>query len=386
ISPGSHISTDPASAACISQAKKWLDYCLRKHHASCGASHTQNLLPTRVIDVGSSTQNPHLYEPAPMETGRYAALSYCWGKSRTFTTTLSTLRDRKRGFQLEDLPKTCRDAVIVARALGIQYVWIDSCCIIQDSASDWEAEAAKMCSVYSNSLITFAGVDSPDSDTGLFVTEPDRRTVALSIMLSEYGRMGNLYARKMNSSYKFGFLHASSRPISDPSWNGILNSRGWTLQEVILSPRLLCFGSWELGWCCRAETACECDPLLRSDLLFRQSNLAETPMTMSNLTNQASQDERLYIWKKTVSQFTRRQLSYQTDRLPALAGLAGAMQERIGGRYVAGMWEKGIETMVVWYCERNTKKYGSYGSSGVQLPMEQAYAPSWSWASVQGMV
>ncbi|KAF2180541.1 hypothetical protein K469DRAFT_753239 [Zopfia rhizophila CBS 207.26] len=50
----------------------------------------------------------------------YAVLSYCWGKSRAFTTTEMTIEDRKRGFRIEDLPKTCRDAIIVATGLGLK--------------------------------------------------------------------------------------------------------------------------------------------------------------------------------------------------------------------------------------------------------------------------
>jgi hypothetical protein len=296
---------------------------------------------------------------------------------------MSTLQARKTGFQLEDLPNTCRDAVIVARRLGIQYIWIDSLCIIQDSPSDWEAEAAKMCAVYSNAMITFAGIDSPDSDTGLFVTEPDRHTVALTIRLPSNGRMANVYARKMNSNYKSGFLHAKDVPLSDPSSNGILNSRGWTLQEVILSRRVLFFGSWELGWCCRSSTACECDSLFRSDSLFRLKHYIEIPMTMSALVAEQSEEARLYIWMRIVAVFTSRQLSFHKDRLPAIAGLADAMHSHFGGRYLAGMWEARMESMIMWH---SFGEVDGQGPTAMDSAIQDGYAPSWSWASVYGGV
>ncbi|KAF2030724.1 hypothetical protein EK21DRAFT_14841, partial [Setomelanomma holmii] len=90
------------------------------------------------------------------ERGRYVALSYSWGLTRTFTTTLTTYGIHKSGFTLGDLPATIRDAVLIARYMGIQYVWADSLCIIQDSAADWAYEAARMCSIYSNATVTFA--------------------------------------------------------------------------------------------------------------------------------------------------------------------------------------------------------------------------------------
>ncbi|KAJ4253945.1 hypothetical protein NW762_010344 [Fusarium torreyae] len=49
-----------------------------------------------------------------------------------------------------DLPKTFVDAIQVARALGIPYIWIDSLCIVQDSPEDWKHEASRMAQVYAN--------------------------------------------------------------------------------------------------------------------------------------------------------------------------------------------------------------------------------------------
>ncbi|KAF2657844.1 HET-domain-containing protein [Lophiostoma macrostomum CBS 122681] len=382
LSPGTHISADPASDGCLEKARTWLQQCSQEHEV-CGSAQAKNSLPTRVIDVGSPDQNPRLYETNQDEMGCYAALSYCWGKSRTFITTLGTLESRKTGFQLEDLPNTCRDAIVVARELGIQYVWIDSICIVQDSSPDWEAEAAKMCAVYTNAIITFAAIDSPDSDTGLFVSEPDRHTVTLPVRLPSNERVGNVYARKMNSSYKSGFLHAKGVPPSDPTFNGILNSRGWTLQEVILSRRVLFFGSWELGWCCRNSTACECDIQFRSDSLFRLNQYIEVPMTMSAMIAETEEEQRLFIWMRTIAAFTSRQLSFHTDRLPAIAGLADAMHNHIGGRYFAGMWEAGIEKMLVWHSD---KKPNSRETPVIDSTVEGRCAPSWSWASVYGGV
>lgn len=42
------------------------------------------------------------------------------------------------------LPKTFRDAMQISMCLGISYLWIDSLCILQDSAADWLRESALM--------------------------------------------------------------------------------------------------------------------------------------------------------------------------------------------------------------------------------------------------
>ena len=46
--------------------------------------------------------------------------------------------------------------MLVTRALGFRYVWIDSLYIVQDSASDWQRESSLMGSVYSGGAINIA--------------------------------------------------------------------------------------------------------------------------------------------------------------------------------------------------------------------------------------
>lgn len=60
------------------------------------------------------------------------------------------------GIGFESLPALFQDAIVTTQKLGIQYLWIDSLCIIQDSEDDWQAESAKMGSVYRNAKVTIA--------------------------------------------------------------------------------------------------------------------------------------------------------------------------------------------------------------------------------------
>jgi len=63
-------------------------------------------------------------------------------------TTRAAVASFRSGLPLNILPPTIRDAVTIARCLGLQYIWIDCLCIIQDDPIDWEIEAAKMGSYY----------------------------------------------------------------------------------------------------------------------------------------------------------------------------------------------------------------------------------------------
>lgn len=128
IPKASHILENSNSKECLDITKSWLDDCL-KNHPQCRINELP-LLPRRVIDVTEGRLR--LFAPGDGIRGRWIALSHCWGKTNTFKTTLKTLELHKQGIQWEQLPKTFKDAVLVTRALDVQYLWIDSLCIIQD--------------------------------------------------------------------------------------------------------------------------------------------------------------------------------------------------------------------------------------------------------------
>lgn len=374
----SHISAISSSPSCLRQAKAWLDYC-QMNHPRCGSTHAR--FPKRLVAVGSPSQLPFLYESRQGEEGTYAALSYCWGKGKTFTTTLHTLPLRKAGFSLESLPNTCRDAIIVARALDIQFVWIDQLCIIQDSEKDWEEQAACMASIYSNATITFAALDSSGADDGLFISESARGTIALSIPLGQDTKMGVVYARKSHERVKLGFLHASEADRKSLSYDGVLESRLWTLQELALSPRVLWFSTFELGWSCKGATACECCPNMSSAHL--QDRLPPERILTVQLTESNKNTDWQSTWKDIVCWSTRRHATYETDRLPAMAGLAAQMKTYIGSAYFAGLWEKDLERFLMWSNVRGENRDPDRETPSAITP---SYAPSWTWGSTSSAV
>lgn len=61
-------------------AKSWFEEC--ENHPECQKTG-HLILPARVIDLGEDqhASSLRLVEPAESQTGKYAALSYCWGAS-----------------------------------------------------------------------------------------------------------------------------------------------------------------------------------------------------------------------------------------------------------------------------------------------------------------
>lgn len=136
------------------------------------------VLPTRLIEVSDGQHDTlRLYVPSQEENlaGKYLTLSYRWGHGNsTSRTTRDNYADRLRGLDYVSLPLSIQDAILVTRALGFRYLWVDASCIIQldpGDASDqedgvWIREATRMGGYYSNAFLTIAATCSHDSSEG----------------------------------------------------------------------------------------------------------------------------------------------------------------------------------------------------------------------------
>jgi len=76
-------------------------------------------------------------------------------------------------------------------------------------------------------------------------------------------------------------------------------------------------------------------------------------------------------WASAVRNYSARKLTFEHDRLPAIAGVARWVHNQTGDEYVAGLWKKHLETQLLWV---------GYGTGLPQLYLGNV--PSWSWASV----
>lgn len=79
-----------------------------------------------------------------------------------------SIRHFKSGITETDLPQTFIDAIAVARALNIQYLWIDSLCIMQDLTLDCAREPSLMSEVYRNSICNIGASTAIDGSGSLF--------------------------------------------------------------------------------------------------------------------------------------------------------------------------------------------------------------------------
>lgn len=233
----------------------WLEVCERTHlHCRIGGvgkdlgdiSQDELVkLPRRVVNVGDSADpRIRLVDSSNME-GRYAALSHRWpiDSSKHFKTTKSSIDDRRQQIVFEDLPRTFQDAVTVTRRLGLHYLWIDSLCIIQDDSDDWDEQSMLMGKIYHESTITIMAATSLKSSNletapeGFLHPRPGLNlpTVKMNYYDRDWKQDGSWFIRYMD-------------PTRHHSFNLDLLTRGWVVQEYMLSRRRVIYAPDQLIW------------------------------------------------------------------------------------------------------------------------------------------
>ncbi|KAF3051030.1 hypothetical protein E8E11_007792 [Didymella keratinophila] len=375
----SRVVTRSDSEAALSVIQEWLTECIDEHSVdSLCKSPSSPRLPTRVVDVGHDEQSVKLID-SNGERKDYICLSHCWGLAQIITTTKTTLNERKRGIPWGLLSKTFQDAILMTRTLGFRYIWIDSLCIVQDDALDWEKESAKMASVYSNGYLTIAGTRSANGNGGLFSTKHD-------VEVSGATPDGDPYCIYFRERIDH---HIEMIPDSTIEHYPLL-TRAWVYQERMLSTRVLHFGHFELFFECRSSIQCECgyisheedDPGIEKSLVkiefadaLSQLNHPEPGEVDVNNAYYAAR-----MWRTVVSSYSALSLTKSTDRLPALGGLARQTAAARQTTYYAGLWKDTLNDDLLWATYREARTVAA-----APRPSPRT-APTWSWASAAGYV
>lgn len=264
------------------------------------------------------------------------------------------------------LPQTFRDVVTVVRRLGMRHVWIDSLCIIQDSSADWAHEATLMGDVYQNAVVTIVADAGKDAFAGL--SSSDGRSEWRQHELHTEGSQH--FARRFshptyNNDRMDNHLATHGPSGNETTW---VESRAWTYQERLLSTRKLYFGAHEVGWECSESRDCECCKGFVADY---EAIDKVVQRKVFDFGAGLDSDDPVALWKELVENFTTRDMSFKSDVLPAVTGLASVIGRRAGLTYLAGMWKEGLSSMLLWAVQAPSADSGH----------EEYYAPSWSWAS-----
>jgi hypothetical protein len=144
-----------------------------------------------------------------------------------------------------------------------------------------------------------------------------------------------------------------------------LLSRAWVFQERNLAPRTLHFHPSEMVMECKSAICCECSGLDKVTPETRRRSLHLESTDRADIFNS---------WLEVVEEYSKLRLTRESDRLPALTGVATVFQKRLGCGYMAGIWRDDVARGILW----DVTSYALFERS----VRRNDSAPTWSWASL----
>jgi hypothetical protein len=251
------------------------------------------------------------------------------------------------------MPATLREAAQVVHDLGIRYLWVDALCILQggsddvEAHADWKRESAGMAKVFGNAYLTIVAAGSSDCGGGL-IPEP-------------IWTMAERVTGESESVVSFG-----RQPLF---------TRAWAQQEWLLSSRLLVFTDTRMHFVCNVWEA----PARHASHKLRLPDLRAGPYDKN--------------WKTILIDFSARNLTRPSDKLPAISGLAKLYSDIADGTlgdYYAGLWQAHLVKDLVWRVDEPGRHYAMWfpltNRLGRSIVNSRPRAPSWSWAAVDGPI
>jgi hypothetical protein len=121
--------------------------------------------------------------------------------------------------------------------------------------------------------------------------------------------------------------------------------RGWAFQERLLSARNLHFLQSQIAWECDSTLYLEEGRGKQSNPLghFAKQMFTKFYHQQRNDRNNANPTDiniihRIGAWNSVLQDMAVQNLTYRLDKLPAISGLASALQTPEMGEYLAGTW------------------------------------------------
>ena len=234
---------------------------------------------------------------------------------------------------------------------------------------DWVHESSRMQHYYNNSILTIA-TDHLTGDHENFLERtrpPNPKSIKAPFHTGLISTPSHIYIR--NQVHLPGYEND----------NAPLNTRGWTLQENLLSPRTLHYTGQQIVFECQRYSVTESDMTPRgttdADLFttikrfFLKPEYSQQELSVQKHPAMAEYYSPLYRWYQILEEFYVRSLTFEDDRFAAICGLAREISEQSNMIYKAGIWVEDFHLGLMW-------SVSCRGS-----PTKTYRAPSWSWAS-----
>jgi hypothetical protein len=308
--------------------------------------------------------------------------------------------------------------------------------------SDWVQESVRMCDYYKGSVFTIAAATASDSIEGCLFERKGLRFPQRSCLLplftesqflvsdaegnGFFKRKGHLFPPPTNRSFRVPYSKVEGTDLHDhliqatiltttfsalgaigmkrtgvdpnspiplitfdrinpclPSAHRAVDespllTRGWALQELLLSTRVVFWTKDVLYWNC-------CEKFV-SEHGYDENRFggyaSRWGCDLQIMRNRSSwgRDSALVRWHSIIQRFASMYLSFPRDTLPAISSIAQSVQAMFPDDYLAGHWRKSLVESLAWV---SLEKPGVVVEEiGHHWEPENYVAPSWSWASV----
>ncbi|KAG0558454.1 hypothetical protein KC19_10G029400 [Ceratodon purpureus] len=339
----------------------WLS-CCEANHPACTPERWFDKapdLPLRLIDVKRRkvVQAPH--------NCRYVALSYVWGHLEQVQLKRGTMAKLEEdGGVLIATSKSILDAIVLVDMLGMEYLWVDSLCIIQDDDGDRARQIANMNVVYACAVLTIVSAAGSDANGGLPGVLPGSRSPT-----------------QFTESINGLNLITSQCPFSWAVNESVWNTRGWTFQEKVLSKRLLIFTRHQVFYHCNEATWFEDTIFEKNDssfmvdmvedasreLCYKFPNTLETPLVHRELCYKFP-NMAISLYRYLVTGYRARSLTHESDALNAFAGILQSLSAEFSGGFLWGLPQSALQHGMLWATTNHSPD------------RRNPCFPSWSWA------
>lgn len=398
IQPYEHEVPSPLSnKEYLHTALQWFESCTRNTHPQCDRyreQHDRRLSPpSRLLYFPrDQTEKVQLVEVQMERKYQYATLSHRWGTPEPPKLSCNSDGHRKisyntmiKGVSTSYLPRIFREALQIIHHYKLEYLWIDSLCINQDNDNDgikreWEQEAVKIGDIYTGGVFNIAALGSKNSDGTLF---PEEKKFFVPVVRDYFRPRGQ--CEILTGSRLVGILPDSDAEFEKEVLSSELFSRGWVYQEVILAPANLFCTTQQMWWLCHTGRSCQNHSTTNR---MEASNLAfewkQAPFSSGRkaIANSSGARGSLRLWGELLRLYINTSVTFEDDRLAAIAGLSKVFQSAfpkcvVQDCYNSGFWSTNVVFQLSWHTTSSNVARNRYPAHLI---------PSWSPVSCKSEI
>lgn len=383
--------TDRGKSVSPDTIKQWINDCQNpqssnimepESHSYCQSNSTikPEALGITLIDVRDRRL-------VPGDTSqRYLTLSYVWGRDHSFlqakTHNVSKLHENQALTRAAGVPTLIDDAIDFTKSIGEQYLWVDSLCLVQDASDMKYAGINVMHMIYARAYMTIVAASAKNVFSPLSGFRRDTRAPLASQEIE--GRTLTRTREKFHQGLTRSLYY----------------TRGWTMQEFIMSPRCLVFAYDQVYYRCSSALQSEIEgtfsswyrPVTGFFKLYKDFEGVRDQIRheMGTLPPRRSPCSQRYtemfpdfcVYTDLVSSYTERELSYQSDILNAFHAMQSALGSQMNTTFEFGLPMAAISMALLWIPKGKTR--GRRRIEEVSSYHNVAHPfPSWSWIGWQ---